>query len=216
MQIMQLEKEIQQVKPFRNYYHKATVNVIYSGKWMLQFVADVLKPYKLTLQQFNILRILRGRYPEAISVLSIRDKMLDRMSDTSRIIEHLRKKGLAERTVSIEDRRRVDVLITQKGMQLLNEIEKENEELRQSISKLEDQLTSPEQDRVSLEQFLNLSKNTAAKVKAANEVAKDKICQIIFLNFTVDEEKVVSHLWKEPYATLIKSRELSTGRGDRT
>src|ERR1035437_2100247 len=126
---MQLEKEIHQIRPFRNDYHKATVNIIYSGKWMLQFISDVLKPHKLTLQQFNILRILRGKYPEAITVTYIRDRMLDRMSDVSRVIENLRKKGLVERTAAVDDRRRMDIVITDKGMQLLDEIKKENERM---------------------------------------------------------------------------------------
>lgn len=136
---MQLEKEIHQVRPFRNDFHKATVNVIYSGKWIVQFISDVLKPYKLTLQQYNILRILRGKYPEVISVTYIRDRMLDRMSDASRIIENLRKKELIERSIAGDDRRRMDIVITEKGLHLLEEIEKENERMDKHLSSLSDQ-----------------------------------------------------------------------------
>src|ERR1035437_121254 len=117
--IMTLESEIHQVKPFRNNYHKAAVNIIHSGKWMLQFMADVLKQYRLTPQQYNILRILRGKYPEATTVIYIRERMLDRMSDASRIVELLRKKGLVERNVCEGNRRKMDVLITAKGLHLL-------------------------------------------------------------------------------------------------
>lgn len=106
---------------------------------MLQFISDVLKPYKLTLQQFNILRILRGKYPEAIMVSYIRDRMLDRMSDVSRVIENLRKKGLVERTAAVDDRRRMDIVITDKGMQLLDEIKKENERMDKHLSSLSEQ-----------------------------------------------------------------------------
>ncbi len=136
---MSLEKEIHQVRPFRNEYHKATVNIIYTGKWMLQLILDVLRPYKLTLQQYNILRILRGKFPEAITVTYFRDRLLDRMSDASRIIEVLRKKGLVKRNICEENRRRMDVLITQKGIQLLDEIEKENERMDKYSSSLNDQ-----------------------------------------------------------------------------
>jgi len=133
---MQLEKEIHQVKGFRNHYHKAAVNVIYTGKWMSQFHADIFKPYKLTIQQYNILRILKGQHPRGITVKLIRERMLDRMSDASRIVELLRKKDLVERTIRQTDRRKMDVLITQKGVQLLEEIEKENERMDKRLSSL--------------------------------------------------------------------------------
>ncbi len=137
---MTLEKEIHQVRPFRNDYHRAFVNIIYSGKWMLQFSNDLLKPYNLTPQQYNILRILRGQYPEASTIIYIRERMLDRMSDASRIVEVLRKKGLVERNVCEGNRRRMDVLITEKGLYLLSEIEKEeNERMDKHLSALDEQ-----------------------------------------------------------------------------
>lgn len=135
-QIMKLEKEIQQVKPFRNDYHKASVNLIFSGKWMIQFHSDVFKKYNLTVQQYNILRILQGMYPGTTTVKLIRDRMLDRMSDASRIVELLRKKGLVERNISSTDRRRTDVVITGKGSDLLKEIENENESMDNRLSSL--------------------------------------------------------------------------------
>jgi DNA-binding MarR family transcriptional regulator len=133
---MKLEKEIQQIKPFRNDYHKASVNLIFSGKWMIQFHSDVFKKYHLTIQQYNILRILHGMYPGATTVKLIRDRMLDRMSDASRIVELLRKKGLVERNISSTDRRMSDVVITGKGSDLLKEIEKENEYMDNRLSSL--------------------------------------------------------------------------------
>ena len=107
---MLLEKEIQQVKPFRNNYHKAAVNLVFTGKWMIQFHSYVFKQYNLTIQQYNILRILRGRNPGATTVKFIRERMLDRMSDASRIVELLRKKKLAERNICGEDRRKMDAV----------------------------------------------------------------------------------------------------------
>jgi len=133
---MMLEKEIHQVKPFRNNYHKAAVNLVFTGKWMIQFQSDVFKQYNLTIQQYNILRILRGRNPGAATVKLIRERMLDRMSDASRIVELLRKKKLVERDVSGEDRRKMDVVITQKGLAILEEIEKENERMDKRLSEL--------------------------------------------------------------------------------
>ena len=124
---MKLEKEIHQTKPFRNNYHKASVNLIFTGKWMLQFHSDVFKKYGITTQQYNILRILQGKHPQGTTVKDIRKRMLDRMSDASRIVELLRKKELVWRNISNEDRRKTDIVITQKGLHLLEEIEKENE-----------------------------------------------------------------------------------------
>ncbi len=133
---MKLEKEIQQVKPFRNDYHRAAVNLIFSGKWMIQFHSDIFKKYDLTVQQYNILRILQGRFPKVTTVKLIRERMLDRMSDASRIVELLRKKGMVERNISSSDRRRTDVIISIKGSGLLKEIEKESEYMDNYLSSL--------------------------------------------------------------------------------
>ena len=133
---MKLEKEIQQVKPFRNDYHKASVNLIFSGKWMIQFHSDVFKKYNLTVQQYNILRILNGRHPQPTTVKLIRERMLDRMSDASRIVELLRKKGLVERNINGSDRRKTDVVIAGKGSTLLKEIEQESEYMDNRLSSL--------------------------------------------------------------------------------
>lgn len=135
---MKLEKEIQQVKSFRNDYHRASVNIIFTGKWMIQIHSDVFKKYSLTVQQYNILRILRGLYPGAATVKLIRERMLDRMSDASRIVELLRKKGLVQRNIRSSDRRKSDVLITGKGSDLLKEIEKESEYMDNQLSSLND------------------------------------------------------------------------------
>lgn len=126
---MTLETDIQQVRPFRNDYHKATVNIIFTGKWMMHFIFDLLKPYDVTPQQYNILRILRGKYPEAVTVEYIRERMLDRMSDASRTVSLLMRKGMIERSVCEKNRRRMDVLITLKGLTLLDEIENVNDVL---------------------------------------------------------------------------------------
>jgi len=136
---MKLENEIQQVKPFRNNYHKAAVNLIFTGKWMIQFHSDVFKKYDLTFQQYNILRILRGRNLKASTIKLIRERMLDRMSDASRIVELMRKKKLVERNICGEDRRKMDVIIMQKGLELLEEIEKENERMDKHLSALNEE-----------------------------------------------------------------------------
>ena len=119
---MGLEKEIFQ-KKFRNDAHRLEVNIIYTFNWLYAFHSSFLKPFKITPQQFNVLRILRGQHPLPASVKLIRDRMLDKMSDASRIVEKLRVKGFIERKVCPNDRRACDVVITEKGMKLLSKID---------------------------------------------------------------------------------------------
>ena len=133
---MKLEEEISQ-KAFRNNKHKAIVNIIFSYNWLLTNHFKLLKPYDLTIQQFNILRILRGQYPNPATVKLLKERMLDKMSDASRLVEKLRSKGLVDRKISDKSRRNVDVLITQKGLDLLAEIDKKNSEFDQLIENLD-------------------------------------------------------------------------------
>ena len=95
----------------------------------------------------------------------------------------------------------------------LAQLEIEESKLKSEVAKLEAKLTDPETDRLSIEQFLNLSKNAKRIVQSADERVKDIICRLIFLNFKVDEEKVTSHRLKEPFAILLKQRQLLSSRG---
>ena len=132
---MGLEDEIGQ-KKFRNEAHKLGVNIIFTFNWMNSFHADFLKPHKITSQQFNVMRILRGQHPNPASVKLIRERMLDKMSDASRIVEKLRVKGFVERKISTDDRRVCEVVITEKGMNLLHKIDLENDSVDQRFSSL--------------------------------------------------------------------------------
>ncbi|MEW6702091.1 MAG: MarR family transcriptional regulator [Bacteroidota bacterium] len=124
---MKLEKEIKQSK-FRNEYHKLAVNVIYTYGWLMNLQTQLFAKYDVTSNQFNILRILRGQYPNCATVNLLKERMLDKMSDASRLVERLRVKGLVKRELSLHDRRRVDVIITEKGLKLLSRIDKLNEQ----------------------------------------------------------------------------------------
>jgi DNA-binding MarR family transcriptional regulator len=119
---MSIDKDIHQVK-FKNEYHKATVNILYTHSWLMEQIKQVLIDVDITPQQFNILRILRGSYPNPLSTLQIRERMLDKMSDTSRIVDRLIVKGLVKKSVSEEDRRLVDVLISLRGRRLLEKLD---------------------------------------------------------------------------------------------
>lgn len=118
---MKLEKEIHQAK-FKSPYQKLVVNLIYSGNWVNFNTNKLLKGYKITPQQYNVLRILKGQYPKPAPIFTITERMLDKMSNASRLVEKLRQKGYVERTECGEDRRRVDVIITEEGIEKLDEI----------------------------------------------------------------------------------------------
>jgi DNA-binding MarR family transcriptional regulator len=130
---MGLEQDINQHK-FRNEYQKATINIIYTSNFLQQQFKTLLEPADITTQQFNILRILRGESP--LSTLQIRERMLDKMSDTSRLVERLLKKGLLEKKSCQFDKRLVDVTITQKGLDLLLELDASANKLDNIISNL--------------------------------------------------------------------------------
>jgi DNA-binding MarR family transcriptional regulator len=126
--IMTLEKDISQ-RHFRNLNQKSMVNLIYTYHWVVEKIKDLLSTEGITLQQYNILRILRGSFPEPLSTLQIRDRMLDKMSDTSRIVDRLVVKGLAQKNISKTDKRLVDVMITEEGRTLLAKLDLHNDEL---------------------------------------------------------------------------------------
>ena len=119
---MELEIEIKQ-KKFKDDYEKVLVNIIYTSSWINHLTTAFLKPYQLSPQQYNILRILRGQYPNPSSINLLIDRMLDKMSNASRIVDRLVKKNLVLRKSCPEDRRRVDIVITDKGMKLLDKID---------------------------------------------------------------------------------------------
>lgn len=130
---MKLEDEISQ-KKFKSEHHKVLVNVLYTANWIDSIHSGKLKPHGITGQQFNILRILRGQYPKPASVKLLKERMLDKMSDVSRLVEKLRVKDLVERKTCINDRRNVDIIITQKGLDLLASLDYLEDELRKILS----------------------------------------------------------------------------------
>lgn len=119
---MKLEKAIKQ-KKFENEFQKLIVNIIYTGNWLNALIIKRLKTYGISPQQYNVLRILRGQLPQPATVGLIQERMLDKMSNASRLVEKLRHKGLVERRECERDRRAVDVVITQPGLDLLVEID---------------------------------------------------------------------------------------------
>ena len=121
---MKLEEAIQQTKPFGSVFQKVLINVIYTSNWLDEKLRNILKPYDITIQQYNVLRILRGAQ-SALSTSSIRERLIDKMSDTSRMVDRLCKKGLVSRDQCCGDKRKVDIKLTQAGDNLLSLIDNE-------------------------------------------------------------------------------------------
>lgn len=119
---MELEKEIVQTN-FKSAWQKAVINVIYTSNWLNSMHSEWLKEYDLSIQQFNILRILRGQHPKPATIRLLTERMLDKMSNASRLVERLRVKGMVERDVCPSDRRQVQVRITDRGLELLRRID---------------------------------------------------------------------------------------------
>ena len=135
---MSLEQDIQQPL-FRNEYQKAAINLIFSSNWLNEKIKYLLESEDITQQQYNILRILKG-CQQPLSTLQIRSRMLDRMSDTSRIVERMLKKGLVEKRTCPSDKRLVEVSISHKGLELLEKLEHKNaalDSILQSLSESE-------------------------------------------------------------------------------
>ena len=131
---MSIEKDISQRK-FKTEYQKAMINLIFTHNWMMESMKLFFEQADLTPQQFNIMRILRGA-GQPLSTLQIRQRMLDKMSDTSRIVDRLIKKGLAKKVICKSDRRLVDVSITEKGLKLLEKLDDTQNDLDNIISNL--------------------------------------------------------------------------------
>lgn len=135
---MGIAEDIKQ-KKFRNEFSKGIVNLIYTNSWLNQKHISFLKPFSLTTPQFNILRILRGQHPEASTVNLLIDRMLDKSSNASRIVDKLEEKELVIRKQCKDDRRAVDVFISKKGLELLTKLDVELARWEASFNKLSEE-----------------------------------------------------------------------------
>ena len=124
---MGIEKDIQQPN-FRNEFQKMGINIIFTANWLNERIASFLSKEDITLQQYNILRILRGS-DAPLSTLQIRERMLDKMSDTSRIVDRLIVKGLVQKSACKVDKRLVDIILTEKGLQLVIKLDQYNDQI---------------------------------------------------------------------------------------
>lgn len=116
-----IEDAIKQ-KEFKDPYNKLVVNILYTNSYLVTSQNGLFKPYGISPEQYNVLRILKGQEGEPITVSSIQDRMINKMSNASRLVEKLKTKGLIKRTECSKDRRQVDIVITDNGLELLKNL----------------------------------------------------------------------------------------------
>ncbi len=121
---MQIDEEIK-ARKFDDNYHKVIINVAYTSGWLNNLLRCQFERYNLTQQQFNILRILRGQFPNPCTVNLLKERMLDKMSDASRIVDRLEQKRLVSRCTNKRDRRAVDIRISETGLDILKKMDAE-------------------------------------------------------------------------------------------
>jgi len=125
---MKIEDAIQQTS-FQSEYQKVVINLSYTYFCFKDRFSSSIKPFGITIQQYNVLRILRGQFPNGITTSDIRSRMLDKMSDASRLVDRLEKNEFVEKCRNSADKRLVVVKISEKGLQLLKEIELKESEI---------------------------------------------------------------------------------------
>jgi DNA-binding MarR family transcriptional regulator len=121
---MRIEDDIQSTK-FEDNFQKVAINIAYTDGWLQNNFRAHFEKYNLTSQQFNVLRILRGQYPKPATVNLLKERMIDKMSDASRIVDRLVQKELVSRCTNTKDRRAVDVRISDKGLDILSKMDAE-------------------------------------------------------------------------------------------
>lgn len=130
---MKIEEEIKQLK-FKSTHQKAIINLLFTASWIQTQQQQFFKSYGITNQQFNILRILKGQYPQAISATEIKSRMLDKNSDVSRLLDRLAAKKLILKQTCPKDKRAADVSITQAGLDILAELDKKQKQIDTVLS----------------------------------------------------------------------------------
>lgn len=134
---MKLEEEIKQSK-FKNERQKLVLNLMFTSSWLGIRQIKFFRNYELSPQQFNVMRILRGQYPKPASINLLMDRMLDKTSNASRLVDKLELKQLVERKKCQSDKRKADVLITDKGLLLLETIDREVSNFENTMLNIED------------------------------------------------------------------------------
>lgn len=142
---MDIGKAIKQEK-FQSGYQKAMINILYTGNWLRDSQTELLKQFDILPQHYNILRIIKGKHPEPVSPGEIKEVMLDKGNDVTRLVDKLYKKGYIKRHLCKENRRKIDIHITDKGIEFLKELD---EPIKKQFLNLKKQMTEKEAETLS-------------------------------------------------------------------
>jgi len=115
-------------------HKKALINIIYTGNYINEEINQVLKPFDISIQQFNVLRILKGRNDKPASLANIQDRMVSKMSNTTRLVDKLIDKELVNRTICEQNRRKVEIVITAYGKTFLEQVNTAVEEKEKDLT----------------------------------------------------------------------------------
>lgn len=128
---LKIEDELKQGK-FQSNLHKAIVNIMFTSGWVYNQFREIFKSYQLTHQQYNVLRILRGKYPQALNPSDIKAVMLDKNPDLTRLCDRLCEMGYIDREVDSANKRKMNIKINEKGLDILKEIDPKMEDFNNS------------------------------------------------------------------------------------
>jgi len=136
---MGLEEDVKQSK-FTNEHQKVMVNILFTSSWLNNRNANYFKKFNISPEQFNVLRILRGSHPNPMRLADIAERMIEKNSNCTRLVEKLRQKELVDRQLCESNRRQVDISITEKGLSVLSEIDRDYDQwlsIQKTITKAE-------------------------------------------------------------------------------
>ena len=142
---MKIEQAIQQAS-FDNSLHKAVINLVYTSNWMRDKQNQLFKPYGILPQHFNVMKILKGKHPELVSPSYVKEVMLDKAPDLTRLVDKLVQKGWASRKQCEQNRRMVEIGLTDKGVKVLEVL---NEQVKANAASLQNRLTETEAEQIS-------------------------------------------------------------------
>jgi DNA-binding MarR family transcriptional regulator len=128
---MKIEEELK--TNFKSNHEKAVLNILFTSNWIQGKMDSILKPFGISHQQYNVLRILRGKAQEPSNLQDISNRMIDRMSNATRLVEKLRLKGFVTREICPANRRKVEILITEKGLQVIDKIQPSLQEFQAEV-----------------------------------------------------------------------------------
>lgn len=143
---MKIEKAIRQSAGFKSSHEKAAVNLIYTGSWLRDTQNVLLKRHNILPQHYNVLRILKGKHPEPVSPGTIKEVMLEKNNDITRLLDKLVIKGLVKRQLCPVNRRKMDINITDKGIKLLRDMEAP---MKKHLGEMKKRLSEKEAEQLS-------------------------------------------------------------------